>query len=214
MSYVRVSILGSTTGGEVWSINPVFDPDGEFEGLVSQSALDTAAAAIAAITPGTFLLSTISQLMFVTGARVEVREDATDALIATSTANRAVALQGTGSCTNAPQTAIVLSLRTNTPGGSGRGRLYWPVLTTNIGPDGRITSTATNAALTGMKTYLIAMRDALAAAFPLIGFSVAVRSKTQHATPHVVRMQVGNILDTQRRRRDKLPEAYITTSIP
>jgi hypothetical protein len=214
MSYVRVSILGRTTGGEVWSINPVFDPSGEFEGGVNQSQLDTAAAAIAALSPGTFPLSTLSQLMFITGARVEVRADATDALIATSTAQRATALQGSGGCTNPPQTAIVLSLRTNTPGASGRGRLYWPSLTTQIDSNGRITSTTTTNILSGIKAYLLAQRDALAAAFPLIGFDVAVRSKTTKSTPHVVRMQVGDILDTQRRRRDTLPESYIVTSVP
>lgn len=214
MSYVRVSILGSTTGGEVWSINPVFDPAGEVETPVSQTALDSAALAIANLNPGAQLVAQLSQLMFITGARVEVRSDGDDALLATSTANRVTALQGTGGCTNPPQTAMVLSLRTNTPGASGRGRLYWPTLTTQIGSNGRVTSTATTNALSGMKTYLLAMRDALATAFPLIGFDVAIRSRTTRSTPHVVRMQVGDILDTQRRRRDHLPEAYITTPIP
>ena len=50
MSYVRVSILGDAPGGEVWSINPVFDPTLEFPGGVDQTALDAATDAIAALT--------------------------------------------------------------------------------------------------------------------------------------------------------------------
>jgi hypothetical protein len=41
-----------------------------------------------------------------------------------------------------------------------------------------------------------------------------VRSKTTHTTPHAVRLQVGNIVDTQRRRRDSLPESYSNITFP
>jgi hypothetical protein len=47
MSYVRVSILGSFSTEEVWSVNPVFDPTLEFGSTVDQAALDAAALAIA-----------------------------------------------------------------------------------------------------------------------------------------------------------------------
>jgi predicted fused transcriptional regulator/phosphomethylpyrimidine kinase len=65
-----------------------------------------------------------------------------------------------------------------------------------------------------MRVYLTAMRDALATAFPTIGFNLAVRSKTTKTTPHVVRIQGGDVVDTQRRRRDNLPEAYSSLSFP
>jgi hypothetical protein len=214
MSYVRVGILGSTTGGEVWSINPVFDPTGEFPGGVDQTALDQAAGQIAAITPGAILLGYLSTALAVTGARVEVRDDATDALIAISVATRATPLAGTGTARMPPQAAMVFSLRTNTPGASGRGRLYWPVLGASLGSNARFGPTDMSGAPGAMKSYLNSMRSILATNFPLITFDTAVRSKVTHTTPHVVRLQVGDVVDTQRRRRDNLPEAYTTTTLP
>ena len=214
VSYVRVSILGSTTGGETWSINPVFDPSGEFGSTVDQTALDAASAAIAAISPGIQLVACLSTLLQITGARVEVRDDASDALIGISQTNRVSPLSGSGSPGMPPQAAVVFSLRTNTPGGSGRGRLYWPALGAGLGTNGRLQSTFPGLINGQMKTYLLAQRDALAAAFPTIGFNVAVRSRQTKTTPHVVRMQCGDVVDTQRRRRDRFPEAYNNVTIP
>jgi hypothetical protein len=214
VSYVRVSILGSTAGGEVWSINPVFDPTAEFPGGVDQAMLDAAAAAIAALSPGATLLGMLSTGMSITGARVEVRDDATDALIGISIATRTTALAGTGAATMPPQCAWVVSLRTNTPGGSGRGRVYWPLMDATLNSSGRIPTAEVTAGLSAMRLYLTAIRDALATAFPTIGYNLAVRSRTQLATPHVVRIQAGDVVDTQRRRRDALPEAYQTLTFP
>lgn len=214
MSYVRVSILGSATGGEVWSINPVFDPSFEFGDTVDQAALDAAAAAIAAISPGTYLLTAISNALAITGARVEVRDDGDDSLMAISIATKATPLAGTASPFQAPQTALVASLRTNTPGASGRGRLYWPHVGVQANTSLRCSTANVTSFVSGMKTYLAAIDAALTTAFPTIAFDLAVRSRTTHSTPHVVRMQAGDVFDTQRRRRDTLPESYQSTTIP
>lgn len=214
MSYVRVSILGSLSGGEVWSVNPTYDPTGEFGSSVDQTQLDAAATAIAAISPGAQLLSNMSTLAQITGARVEVRDDNTDALLGISQAVRTPALSGTGSPLMPPQAAIVASLRTNTPGASGRGRLYWPAMGAGITSTGRIATATTATNNTSMKTYLLAIRDALATAFPTIGFNLAIRSRTTKTTPWVVRIQTGDVVDTQRRRRDNLPENYASAPIP
>jgi len=214
VSYVRVSILGTTSGGEVWSINPVFDPTAEWGTTVDQTALDAAAAAIAALNPGVFPLGQLSTAMSVTGARLEVRDDASDDLIGISIATRATPLAGTGAAKLPPQSAIVVSIRTNTPGASGRGRVYWPAMGATLLATGRLDSAAMATFITQFRTYLTAQRDALATAFPAIGFNLAVRSKTTHTTPHAVRIQVGDVVDTQRRRRDNLAESYSTLSFP
>src|SRR6188768_2543661 len=135
MSYVRVSILGDAPGGEVWSINPVFDPTLEFPGGVDQTALDAATDAIAALTPGATLLGFMSSPLRITGARTEVRDDANDNLIAISTQVRSSPVSGSASALRGAQTALVISLRTNTPGGSGRGRIYWPAVGRSVGSD-------------------------------------------------------------------------------
>lgn len=214
MSYTRVSILGQSPGGEVWSINPVFDPSGEFGSTVDQTALDAACDAIAALSPGTGLTRFMSTQLFITGARVEVRDDATDNLLATSTQIRASALPGTGTVLRSPTTALVFSLRTNTPGGSGRGRLYWPAVSGTVSVDMRFINSEITTGIADMKTYLLAMRSALATAFPTIGFDLAVRSRTTHTTPHVNKIQAGNVPDTQRRRRDNLIEDYQFATFP
>lgn len=214
MSYVRVSILGSMTGGEVWSINPVYDPTLEFPGTVDQVALDAAAAAIANLSPGAGLLEPMSNLLSITGARVEVRDDATDDLIALGLSTRATPLAGTAAPFQAPQTSLVASLRTNTPGASGRGRIYWPALGYQVGSNGRVVPAKLGTFAGAMKTYLLGIESALETAFPTILFNLAVRSRATKTTPHVVRLQAGDIFDTQRRRRDALPESYTATPIP
>jgi len=209
-SYVRVGILGAATGGEVWSINPVIDPTAEFGSTVSQSALDAAATAIAALNPGTNLLAWLSTALTITGARLEVRDSANDNLMAISIATRGTPLAGTGTPKMPPQAATVISLRTDSPGASGRGRVYWPACGAVLGTNLRLGTGDTATILSDAQTYFHAMESALATAFPLIGFDLAVRSKATLSTPHVVRLQVGNVIDTQRRRRDAFPEAYST----
>lgn len=214
MSYVRVGIIGSTVGGEVWSINPCFDPTGEWGSTVDQVALDAAATAIAALSPGAALLGHLSTTLSIQGARVEVRDDNSDALIGISTAQRATPLSGSGTALMPAQCALVYSLRTNTPGASGRGRIYWPCLGLSLSTNARVGAGNVTSNMAAMKAYLLAIRDVLATSFPTIGFNVAVRSKATKTTPHVVRMQLGDVVDTQRRRRDRLAEAYQTTPIP
>jgi len=214
MSYVRVSILGTFGSVEVWSINPVFDPTLEFPGGVNQTALDTACLAIANRTLPTAVRSSLSTSAARTGARVEVRDDVTDALIATSLQGSASPMVGTGTLIQSPQTASVYSIRTDTPGASGRGRLYWPAMGVTIDGSGKIPAAVQTTMLTDFKAYLMGIRSDLAAAFPTIGFDLAVRSKTTKTTPHAVRIQLGNVLDTQRRRRDTVPESYQVLAFP
>jgi len=214
MSYARVSIFGTFYTEEVWSINPVFDPTAEFGSTVDQAALDTATAAIANRSLPANLRGLMSTSAQRTGARVEIRDDVTDNLIGISIQGSTTAQAGTGTPYMPPQSAIVCSIRTNTPGGSGRGRIYWPALGAVLGANGRVNSATVALYVADFKAYLLGIRGDLAAAFPTIGFDLAVRSKTTHSTPHAVRVQVGNVIDTQRRRRDSLPETYSSLAFP
>jgi hypothetical protein len=214
MSYVRVGIQGTSLGGEVWSINPTFDPSFEFPGAPDQSNLDDAALAIANLSPGSVPVVMLSTLNTLTGCRLEVRDDVTDELIGLSVQGRTTPLTGGATPKMPLQAAMVVSLRTNTPGASGRGRIYWPIPGEAVDSSGRIPAADITPTLASFKTYFNGMRSALATAFPTIGFDLAVRSKTTKTTPHVTRIQIGNVVDTQRRRRDKLVEAYQSTTFP
>lgn len=208
VSYVRLSVLGSSPGGEVWSINPVFDPTGEFPGGVDQTALDAAANAIAGLTLGAQMLAFMSTALSWTGVRLEVRDDSTDGLIAISNQVKGTAAVGTGTPLRGAGDAIVVSLRTNTPGASGRGRVYWPAIGGSVDSTLRFSSANTAALLTNISAFFVSCEGALATAFPTIGFDLAVRSKRTHTSPHVNKLQCGNVPDSQRRRRDALVEDY------
>lgn len=214
MSYFRVSILGTLPTGEVWSVNPVFDPTSEVGWLISQANIDAAATLIANRTIPTTLRSIMSAASARTGARVEVRNDATDALEYISVQGSSSATAGTGTTTLPLQSALVASIRTSTPGGSGRGRLYWPALGAVLNVSGRLATPTPAAFLADMKTYLAGIEADLEAQFIAVPFNLAVRSKTTHSTPHATRIQVGDVIDTQRRRRDAQAESYSTVNYP
>lgn len=214
MSYVRVSILGAGPSGEVWSINPTYDPSGEFGTTVNQAQLDAAATAIANRTINTGLMSCLATTQSRTGARVEVRDDATDNLLGISVQSSTTPQAGTATLRLPLQAAIVCSLRTDTPGGRGRGRFYWPATGVTLGTTGRLSSPTAASLATDFRTYLNGIDTDLTTAFPLLSFDLAVRSKLTHTTPHVVRLQVGDVIDTQRRRRDALAEAYSSVTYP
>jgi len=214
MSYVRVSILGGIAGTDVWSVNPVFDPTLEFPGGVNQAQLDAAALLIANRSIPANLALSLSTACTRTGARVEVRDDVTDNLIATSQQGSTTAAVGSGTVRMPAQSAIVLSIRTNTTGGSGRGRLYWPAMGATIDASSKFTTPTPANFAADFKAYLLGIRSDLAASFPTIGFDLAVRSTLTKTTPHAVRVQVGSVVDTQRRRRDKIIESYTALAFP
>src|SRR6478609_344275 len=213
MSYVRASILGTTVGGEVWSVNPVFDPTGEFPGGVSQTALDAAATAIQNIAIPADLKTLLSTALSQIGCRLEVRDDGNDSLIALSEKTLPGNQPGTGTPKMGAQNAVVVSVLTDTPGARGRGRMYWPAVGATVDSSLRLSAPTTTNVVTAMVTYMQAIESALATAFPTIGFNLAVRSKTSHTTPHAARLRVGNVIDSQRRRRDSFVESYATATI-
>lgn len=214
MSYVRVSIKGTMLNSEVWSINPTFDPSWEIEGGVNQQNLDAACQAIANRTLPTGLRALMSSGVQRTGAQLEVRANADDSLIAIATAVSASSVTGTSAPSLPPQCALVASLRTDVPGASGRGRIYWPCMSAIVTSTGRIDTNQQTNFLTDMKAYLAGIDTDLSNNFPGITFDLAIRSRKTHTSPHVVRLQAGNVIDTQRRRRDSLPESYLTQTYP
>lgn len=211
MSFIRVSIRGTLPGGETWSVNPAYNETTDVVGF-DQAAGQTAATAIAALTYPTALKDLQSNVAIPTTVRVERRSDA-NVLLGAAEAPFVGFSPGTGTATKPFQTSVVISLRSNTPGASGRGRLYWPALGAAVGVSTlRLTVPTTTAVATAAKTYLDAIETALKEAFhptpSLIDFHLAVYSPTKQTKTDIVRIEVGDILDTQRRRRDAAAENY------
>lgn len=67
----------------------------------------------------------------------------------------------------------------------------------------------TGAAQTALLNGGVAMINALTAA----GLDTVLYGRTSHAIQSVTRVDVGDVIDTQRRRRNKLPEARVSANV-
>lgn len=215
--YLRLTLLGNATNGERWSVNPIYDPEGEIQNSWNQANGDLMAAAAANVVPPAQLLSLMSSTLTITGVRLEGRHNSTDELLGVSEFLHTTPIVGTGTLRLPLQAAVVISLRTDTPGGRGRGRLYWPACGATLSTAGRLSSPTETVVVGAAQTYLRGISDAMDASVPpdpLTSIHLAVRSRTAKTTPHVNRLQVGDVVDTQRRRRDALPENYANAVYP
>jgi hypothetical protein len=208
---LRISLLGQLPNGEEWSVNPCFQIDGG--SAVTATQAQAVANAVAAITMPTGITNLWSTSTSWTGCRVEARKFNGD-LEALAEASRGGGPRvGTGPGTHPFQTATVLSLRTSLPGASGRGRLYFPATGVALSTTLRLSTADVTSHLSGAGTLMSAMNTAVRATFPgAIGLSVWSRKNL--AAQVCFTLQMGDVLDTQRRRRDTLVEAYQTTTIP
>jgi hypothetical protein len=209
---MRVSLLGAMPSGEVWSINPVYKIGGDLGAPVSALQAQSIATAIAAIAVPTGLISQWNATTTLTGCRVEARSLA-GILEAQGEGVKAVATPGTGTAPHPFQVSGVISLRTATPGPSGRGRLFLPMTGAGINASSlRITAATATTILSGAKTYLSAIETAIEAVVP--NAALIVWSRKSDSWSLVTQLQMGDVLDTQRRRRDTTIEAVTTTPWP
>lgn len=106
-----------------------------------------------------------------------------------------LAIVGTGPASHPYQVAAVTTLRTGTPGRSGRGRMYWP---------------ASGAGIAGAGLFggdLNTLTDKLALLFTAIssgGDHACVVSLTDSVTRPITSVDNDQVPDTQRRRTNKL----------
>lgn len=211
----RIIFEGYTWGGEVWSSgfaladvsNPVNNGTiTDFEGLT-----DLADAIWTGLTGGGWpnLQSALSQSNGFSKVRVESREGTTLLQAGESASGLET---GNGAGVLPPQCAAVFSLRTGRPGRSYKGRMYWPA--TGVSPEsstGRMGNTFATALL---GDYVEMLSDVATLANGIMGpgsqlAPVVYSTKLDLVTP-VTTIALGNVIDTQRRRRDKLAETYIS----
>ena len=217
MSFARVLLRGTLGASENWSVGIAYrrSVDG---GAIAQQELQAAAVAIAARTLGPDIRAVVSTAVRSTDVRVEVRSDANELLLAAEAPWTKLDSSGNGA-TKPPQTALVFSLRSTTPGSRHRGRFYWPALAANINADTlRLTATATQAYATQMAGYLDGietdLKEKTEPSPSLIDYRLGVYSPTLKSLTDITRIEVGDILDVQRRRRDSLPELYASAPYP
>lgn len=209
---LRVSLLGSLPNGEEWTVNPVWAIS-DFGTPTTPAQIQAVATALAASAVATGLTASWSSNTFLNGYRVEARTNA-GVLENQAEALRTAPIAGTGSSVHPLQSAIVCSLRTAQVGASGRGRMYLPAtgiaLLTTLG--NRPAQSVQDALLAGIKTTLGTMQTTIRTTFA--SAALAVWSRKQVATFNVNRIQIGDVMDSQRRRRDALIENYTSTTYP
>lgn len=107
-----------------------------------------------------------------------------------------------------PQCSAVVSLLTPLAGASHRGRYYLPSPVSDaILASGRFQGGNLDDVLAALVlAHTDEMADSLAT-------EVVVYSRTLHSSTPVERLRIGDVVDTQRRRRDKLVETYHTASL-
>lgn len=107
-----------------------------------------------------------------------------------------------------PQIALVLSLRTaRARGYASNGRMYFPSAATPTAGDGRITLANAEAVAAAGATLI--------ASIALVGLGEPVVMSTVGAgrTEPITGVRVGRVMDTQRRRRNQIPEEYTATVV-
>lgn len=214
LNHLSVIANGGMPGGERWSCSLSF---GNLQNLAS-SPEEVQAQAQACTGPWSTFFDAGGALIpgGVSLQRVDVRSIGTDGkTVFLGQAAPSGTVTGAGAASLPNQCAIVLSLRTRAAGPKGRGRMYIPALKATVGSDGRIppTQRETFAAfclnlITGLQTA-INVPSQTQQWVPVVASGVGAGANNL-----VTAIRVGDVIDTQRRRRDALSEAYTQSPLP
>lgn len=187
----------------------------EFQHGLHFSSSDSAAglAADAAAAWLTVLADAAANTFYTTGvvwSQVNVSElGATPAAPIVTSAQAVIADGGTSTDTSLPaQCSPCVSLSTSTAGSRARGRMYLPP------PDGSAVST-TGRLIAGFRTAWIGALDTFFATMAGNAATCVVVSAVGGVyTTYVVNtIRMGDVVDTQRRRRNNIAEVYTTAAI-
>lgn len=116
-------------------------------------------------------------------------------------------LAGSYAQAHPPQTAIVCSLKTGGRGARNHGRIFIPASALTVASDGLLNASDGTTIRNAMKTCLTTMNA-------LTGVRAAVVSRVHQTYSDITGVRTGDEFDTQRRRRNKRPETYATTTFP
>lgn len=198
----------------MWSVNPVFTPQmPPFNPTPSQMV--AVATAVSGVGIPTSLAALLSSGATVTGVRAEARAD-DFSLDEVGEFVRTTPAPGSGAPNKPNQSSVVFSLRTDGVGARARGRMYWPALAATLSATtGRMTSPVPATVATEASTYLRNIATAVASVLTGVDtWQPCVFSRVSASNRFVTGVWVGDVLDTQRRRRDKLPETYARAVYP
>lgn len=214
MAWNRVVLSGTLLGAEDWACGISFIGDAgevvtdytELEGWAT-----TALAYVEGQTFPTSLMTMLSTQGTIDTVRVEAH-DSTGALTQAAEVSPVTPKAGTGTPNKSIQTTVVCSIRTGRPGRSYRGRIYWPALNLTLETaSGRISNSAVSSASTGFAQMLTTLGTSYTGSHTP---RPAVASRTIGQVTRATSVDVGDVPDVMRRRRDSLPEARVVTWLP
>jgi hypothetical protein len=118
---------------------------------------------------------------------------------------------------NVPQASLVVTLTSaNLRGLASKGRMYLPGYAPSIGTDGKISGTDIGLVSTTFQTFM----NAVNGSFNIPGAVILASKGRPTAVPPlagpsktVTGYKIGNVYDTQRRRRNQLVETYTSGTI-
>jgi len=204
MAFYRGTVKGHLEGGEIFNFTM------HFSGVTGQAATGATELADAVTLMWSGTNSPAGNITALYPAAIGVDLAQMDELTSFGTnlaqGRASLSLVGTGTDEPLPpQNAIVVSLRTNEPTRAGRGRFFLPspVVTTVI--DQRLDSAAQGDILNGALAMLNHMKG--------LGLTPVVFHRNNSLVSPIVTIDVGDVFDTQRRRRNKLVETRVSATL-
>lgn len=212
----RVTLSGTMWGGaEQWSTGFFLGEEGSDSQPPTQSDADEIAAAFR-----TFFISagaSISSSYDFTTVKCQSLEAVSGKPIVAETVYASVATPRIGAETtfNLPsQCSLVVSLLSDRPRGkASHGRMYLPGVGLRVEGTGRILASDRTAYVTGLTTFfqpMITAGDKTAGRLILAAKASGAGGLNPAQNDYVQSIRVGDIIDTQRRRRNGLSESYLT----
>lgn len=212
LEHLRQTVRGGLPGGEAWSCSYSFSPGGIIAGNLN-GAVQNWTAQCAARWATALANTDLRASNGVTSQSVVTRLVGTDGKTRDQWEAPSNGQGGGGLTPTMPnQNTVVLSLISGQSGARGRGRVYLPILSPQMGTNGRLLSGQPAAFLAVMKTLFEGMNNDLVAIDPGNDLRLIVASGVGAGANHeVLTLRIGDVVDTQRRRRDAIPENYAAT---
>lgn len=209
--HLLVQFSGGLPAGEVWSIGlRTTSP------LTPGAGANIGAIATACVAPFTTFFTNANvaagaNTSFTTvTARVISPAGVT---VAIGVASPGAAVVGLGANALPNQCARVFTLQTGRAGRSGRGRIYVPCLGTPLSSTG-VVSVATTANCAAAGAALIVALNTAIQALTNVAVFIGVQSQViLDNGSRVLTVRVGQVIDTQRRRRDAIAENYSSATV-
>lgn len=214
----RLTFSGTCFGGrEIWSTGLFIAIPGSDVSTATQGEVDLHAASWAAFFGA--VGTKFSNAYTTTQTKLSVLDTAGHPDPLNTVYNTAVVTPGSyGGNPQVPQASLVASLRaTAIHGLATHGRMYLPGVGYVVDPSqGGISSTDQNTIATQFQTFINAINTHAVSgeAVSLCSKGTTTPTVQPGVTQTVTHVEIGNIYDTQRRRRNGFAESYVNKTIP